>query len=239
MVTWEVMEQEIAVGPACGCSASCCRKFPHVPTGILSDVDHQLIAYHLENRGCDWMDGMPVITGTSEPLPPPDSESTQPSVLVLTSTSKIRCSKPEREIFRNALLEWRDSYWASVRAKYPFLSREWIMTAENIARLVDKAHIFLNSADINASVVGGVIKWMPDEDLTASLLRLLQNFRDVTLERSALELVERQPKRAAHAAVTVNLNQPESDDPFTMGFQQEQWQITDYSHHWYVPALLI
>ena len=113
-----------------------------MPVGVLSDADHHLIAHHLETQQHQ-RGQLRGVTAQSTPM----------SVADLHGAVPFCCSKPEREILRQALLSWRDNQWAAIRSDYPFLSREWIITDNNLGHLVEKAHVLLNSTKVDADLV--------------------------------------------------------------------------------------
>lgn len=223
-VTWEVVEQEIRCGNGM-CSASVCRENPDVAVGVLSVMDHQIIANHLNN-----MKGKNSVAHHSS-----DSEDgTTPAVEPIPS---LRCSKPEREILHEALLSWRDTEWAGIKSRFPFFSREWVMTNENISRLVDKAHLILNASMIDATFISSIAaSTLNDSDpIINSLTMLLEDFRENRRSRDVKAALERQTKRRAR---TIAL---EFDDPFRVHPQDMapvdssssltgSWQIPGYFH---------
>ena len=72
----------------------------------------------------------------------------------------LRCSKPERENLRRALISWRDQYWADVCSRFPLFSKDWIITDKNINRLIDKAHLLLNQPGLD--ILKGMIRTIAD-----------------------------------------------------------------------------
>ena len=223
VVVWEVVDQVIATGPDCGCSSLACRINPDMPVGVLSDADRQIITHHLgkqhqQRQGATTMSVVPA----DVPLD-------------LHSAAPLRCSKPERAILRQALLSWRDNQWAAIRADYPFLSREWIITDNNLGHLVEKAHVLLNSAQVDANLVRQLIKCISNEAIISSLVSVLQEFCTTRRERDNEEKANRQPKRSR-----IEQNDTENSDPFLDSFIPSsssnivQWQIQDYLHERYV-----
>lgn len=94
-ITWVVEEQQIATGSACGCSAKCCREDPEKAIGLLTDAEWALILHHMKM--------LAIQTGS-------DQSGTPSTSIPTTSSSTLQCSKPEREILRQALTSWRDAY---------------------------------------------------------------------------------------------------------------------------------
>jgi superfamily II DNA helicase RecQ len=114
-VTWEVVEQEIRCGNGM-CSASVCRKNPDVAVGVLSIMDHQIIAIHLNTlKGQNSV----ALRNLNHPSDSEDgTTNTSPGLLQAEPT--LRCSKPERQILHEALLSWRDTEWAGIKPCFPF-----------------------------------------------------------------------------------------------------------------------
>jgi hypothetical protein len=140
-----------------------------MPVGVLSDADRQLITHHLETQQHQHGQGVSALPITMSVTPAEVQ-------LNLHSAAPLRCSKPEREILRQALLSWRDNQWAAVQADFPFLSREWIITDNNLGHLVEKAHVLLNSPQVDADLVRQMIKCISNEATIASLVSVLQEF---------------------------------------------------------------
>jgi len=97
------------------------------------------------------------------------------------------CSKAEKDILRQALLLWRNSYWVKIRNDYPFFSRDWVITNENIGHLVDKAHILLNTPQVDVAIVRSLIKCISDDMTMTSLVCVLQEFCDMWREQDLEE----------------------------------------------------
>jgi hypothetical protein len=109
------------------------------------------------------------------------------------------------------------------------------MTNENIARLVDKAHLILNTSTIDATFISSIaVSTLNDSDpIINSLTMLLEDFRENRRSRDAKAALERQTKRRARAIPL------ESDDPFQVhpqdmalvdGSLTSSWQIHGYFH---------
>ncbi|KAF5374595.1 hypothetical protein D9615_008912 [Tricholomella constricta] len=226
-VTWVVEEQQIAMGGACGCSSKCCRVDPEKSIGLLTDTERALVLHHMAMLAAP--------TG-AHPTNTPDNQicSTEPlSDLISTcSSAPLRCSKPEREVLRQALVSWRDARWASIRSNNPFLSREWVLSDGNISRLVDKAHILLNSHTVDARLVNDIIKWMADDLKMHSLVSTLQNFCAARREREIREAAERKSKRPNSRSVSSTAH---DTDLFAQSSSENAissftWQIQNYIH---------
>ena len=227
-VMWEVEVQEIATGGRCGCSSLVCRVDPTTPVGVLSESDRQLISRHIQT-----LRGIPRLQGINSPPSSSDSMSITPAEAGL-----FRCSRAEKDILKQALLTWRDSYWAKIRYDYPFFSRDWVLTNENLCRLVDKAHTLLNTPQVNAEIVRRLIKCISDDATMSSLVCVFQEFCDMRHERDLEERNSRRPKRGRVKVATLNQN----IDPFldsymestqastSLGSSLVQWQLPDYSH---------
>ena len=227
-VTWEVVEQEIRCGNGL-CSAAVCRKNPDVPVGLLSAMDRQTIAIHLNT-----------LKGLRNHSPDSEDRSTNTSMGLPEPT--LRCSKPERQILHDALLSWRDTEWAQIKPRFPFFSRGWVMTNENIDRLVDKAHVILNTSKIDATFISSIATTtLEDSDpIINSLITLLEDFRKNRKSHDAQAALERQAKRTRAVP-------SEPDDPFRVQAAQSQdsdmalvdssltnsWQIHGYLHERY------
>ena len=133
---WEVEVQEIATSGRCGCSSLACCIDPTIPVGVLSELERQLISHHIQT-----MQGIP------------QSQAVD-STMSITSAEAgpLCCSKAEKDILWQALLSWRNSYWATIRNDYPFFSHDWVITNKNIGRLVDKACILLNTPQVDVAI---------------------------------------------------------------------------------------
>lgn len=147
------------------------------------------------------------------------------------------CSKAEKDILHQALLSWRDTYWVKIRADYPFFSRDWVITNENLGRLVEKAHVLLNSPRVDVATVRNIIKCISDEATLASLIVVLQEFCDMRRERDMEEVNARRAKRGRPSRIV----QSQNVDPFLDSYGQQmsipgphstivQWQLQNYSH---------
>ena len=237
-ITWEVIEQPIATGGSCGCSAACCRKDPNIPVGLLSNLEREAIKHHLQIL----QRIRPELVSSLELEEPPltntsDSDSMPVDGTILHAQTRpalpaLRCSKPERENLREALISWHDQYWANVRSRYPFLSREWIITNKNINLLVDKAHLLLNQPTLDVNFVKGIIRTMSDNTILSSLLSILEAFCTARRERDAQEALDKQPKRAYRRrqnSDSENINpHPLPLEP--SGSRTLQWQLENYLH---------
>jgi superfamily II DNA helicase RecQ len=109
-ITWDVVDQVIARGGDCGCSAMVCRKDGSVAVGLLTEADREVISHHLQTL-----------------RDPHRANSTMSNVLPFsagyentnnTPLSNLKCSKPERENLRTDLISWRDVQWASIRTDW-------------------------------------------------------------------------------------------------------------------------
>ena len=228
-VTWEVVEQEIRCGNGL-CSAAACRETADIPVGVLSAMDREIIAIHLNT-----------LKGLGNHSPDSEDRSTNTSLRPPVPEPTLRCSKPERQILHDALHSWRDIEWARIKPSFPFFSRGWVMTNENIARLVDKAHIILNTSTIDASFISAIATTtLEDSDpIINSLIKLLEDFRENRRSHDAQAALERQTKRTRAVP-------SETDDPFRVIAAQPQdmalvdssltnsWQIQGYFHERYV-----
>lgn len=179
--SWEVMEQSESARPLPGrcCSARCCREDPVVPLGLLSDTERERVYTYIRK-----------LYGTSHAsLPRVPAEISPAAALAVSSTQDPpsptrRCSMAERDVLRDILQAWRDRCWASVKHKNPMLSREWILDDRNLDQLVAKAHLIVNASTINATLVRRLIVWITDQDLMASLVATLQEFRSAFIARA-------------------------------------------------------
>jgi len=224
-VTWEVLDQEIAKGGDCGCSSLVCRADPSVAVGLLSEAERQIISHHLQTlqtRG-----GSRNLASQGLPL----------MSITPAESGPLRCSKAEKDILHQALLSWRDTYWVKIRADYPFFSRDWVITNENLGRLVEKAHVLLNSPRVDVATVRNIIKCISDEATLASLIVVLQEFCDMRRERDMEEVNARRAKRGRPSRIV----QSQNVDPFLDSYGQQmsipgphstivQWQLQNYSH---------
>ena len=230
-VTWEVVEQEICCGNGL-CSAASCRENPDVPVGVLSAMDWQTIAIHLNT-----------LKGHGHGNHSPDSEDQTTDTSLGLPEPILRCSKPERQILHDGLVSWRDTEWARIKPRFPFFSHGWVMTDENIGRLVDKAHVILNTSTIDARFISSIATTtLEDSDpIITSLIELLEDFRENRRSNDAQAALERQTKR------TCPVLSAEPDDPFHVHAAQPQdsmaladssltnsWQIHGYFHERYV-----
>jgi hypothetical protein len=228
-ITWEVVEQEIASGSLCGCSSAACRSHPDVPVGMLSDVERSVIKHHLKTLHRI----RPELTPSLNEAPSSEGSDPPPS-----QNQPLRCSKPERENLRQALILWRDQYWSGVRSRYPFFTSEWILTNENINRLVDKAHLLLNQPQLNVDFVKGLIRSIPiDNMVLSSLVSVLKAFCTARRDRDAQEALERRPKRIYRrhqpsADISDPFQNSENTDPHLVSGAglQMQWRVEGYSH---------
>ena len=228
-VTWEVVEQEIRCGNG-RCSATVCREDPDVAVGVLSAMERQIIDIHLNTLKGQNSPGLEINSSVFED----DTTNTSQGLPEAT----LRCSKPERQNLHEALLSWRDTEWARIKPCFPFFSCEWVMTNENIARLVDKAHLILNTSTIDATFISSfATSTLEDSDpIIYSLTLLLEDFRENRRSRDAEAALERQNKRRARAVPL------EFDDPFQVHSQDmapvdasltNSWQILGYIHERY------
>ena len=182
-VTWEVERLDLAKGPTCGCSAKCCRVNKNEPIGLLTDRNRAQI-----QRCMDIL---------------------HPSTQATTTASgpQLRCSKPERDNLKEQLVDWCDCQWALVGDKYPFFSRDWILSDEDLKHIVDKAHVVLNVTAVNQQFISEVSKWILTSPCLDSLCQLLEDFRVARQQREAADAVERPRKQ-------MNKHVPVTDDPF-------------------------
>ena len=67
--------------------------------------------------------------------------------LILNAT-RLHCSKPEHDGLREQLEHWHDHKWASIGDRYPCYSRDWVLSDEDLKRIVNKAHIVLGAPSI-------------------------------------------------------------------------------------------
>jgi len=172
-VTWDVDVQEIATGGRCGCSSLACCVDPTIPVGVLSESEQQLISHHIQT-----LRGIPQSQGLDSPSPGIDSTMS----ITYAEAGPLCCSKAEKDILRQALLSWCDSYWVKIRNDYPFFSRNWVITNEYIGRLVDKACILLNTPQVDVAIVRSLIKCISDDTTMTSLVCVLQEFCDMRRE---------------------------------------------------------
>ena len=220
-VTWEVVDQEIAKGGECGCSSLICRADPNVAVGVLSEAERHIISHHLRTQVSS--QGLPMEMMS-------ESESTTPA-----ESGPLLCSRAEKDILPQALLFWRDTYWAKIRTDYPLFSRDWVITNENISRLVEKGHVFLNSPSVDVATVRGIIKCISDGETLASLVLVLREFCDKRRERDLEETNTRRAKRGRPSRTV----QSQNDDPFLDSYTSNpgssssfvQWRLQSYSHH--------
>jgi hypothetical protein len=230
-VTWEVVDQEIAKGGDCGCSSLVCREDPNVAVGVLSEAERQIISHHLRTRASQ---GLTMMSMMSESISPVES-------------GPLRCSRAEKDILHQALRSWRDTYWAKIRADYPFFSRDWVITDENIRRLVEKAHVLLNSPSVDVATVRDIIRCISDEATLTSLVLVLREFCDKRRERDLEEANTRCAKRGRPSQTVHSQN----DDPFLDSYRQMstpgpssrssivQWQLQSYSHQRSVDIIVL
>ncbi|CAA7263911.1 unnamed protein product [Cyclocybe aegerita] len=171
-VEWEVIKQEVVCGEG-GCSAAVCRPSHDVIVGPLSEAERKTISHHLQILRSNG-DNLPTnIDNDNLESNNTEDLSSRPAA---GSTSTLRCSKPERESLQQALVSWHDTYWASVKSKFPFFSRHWILTDENLGRLVERAHVILNATEVNISVIRGLIRTTADDATLESLVGVLNEF---------------------------------------------------------------
>jgi len=104
-MTWDVDVQEIATGGRCGCSSLACRVDPTIPVGVLSESERQLIPHHIQT-----LQGIPQSQGLDSPSPGIDSTMS----ITYAEAGLLCCSKAEKDILRQALLSWCDSYWVKI-----------------------------------------------------------------------------------------------------------------------------
>jgi superfamily II DNA helicase RecQ len=196
-VEWEVATQVVTSGADCGCNARCCRINPAEASGVLTEQDRARIQ------------------SAMDALQPSSISPT----LSLTAT-RARCSKPERDGLRDQLEDWRDREWASVGRKYPYYSRDWLLSDEDLKRIVDKAHIILNVPVINRALLADISRWIPTSPCLDSLCQLLEDFRIAHREREVIDALEHPRKRANPRVILECLV-----DPFVQGVESQPFNV--------------
>ena len=88
-------------------------------------------------------------------------------------------------------MDWRDCEWALVGDKYPFYSRDWILSDGDLKRIVDKAHVVLNATTVDRKFLAELSEWILTSPCLDSLCHLLEEFRVARLQREAAEALER------------------------------------------------
>lgn len=190
-VEWEQAEQHVVQGPDCGCNAKCCRVNPEEAVGLLTVDDRARIQRFMD-----------VLQPSFTPSPLPSNG---------TSTT-LRCSKAERASLKDALEDWRDQQWALIGEKYPFFTRHWLLSDEDLKRIVDKAHIILNASRVDCPVLDNISSWITTCPCLDSLCQLLDDFRTAWELRDAAETHER-PRKRANQRVALDF----LIDPFVQG----------------------
>jgi hypothetical protein len=139
-VEWEVVEQNIELDPGRCCSARVCRKqdAPDQPIGLLTDNDRARIRRHIQTLQGVAHPSLPIpdTPAGSSPLQRP-REGHVGDRTTAKAPSK-HCSQEERATLQEALQSWRREQYVAERSANPFLSRDWIITEENIGRLVGR-----------------------------------------------------------------------------------------------------
>jgi hypothetical protein len=80
-------------------------------------------------------------------------------------------------ILKDKLESWRNEQWALISSKYPYFTRYWLLSDEDIKKIVDKAHLVLNASHIDAPFLSEISQWITTSPSLDSLLQLLQDFR--------------------------------------------------------------
>ena len=195
-IEWEVANQVVTLGADCGCNAHCCRINPEV--GLLTGEDRARIQRAMETL-------QPPATVSSSAFPNP---------------TRLRCSKPERDGLKEQLEHWRDHEWALIGERYPYYSRDWVLSDEDLKRIVDKAHIVLSAPSITQAFLSDISRWIPTSPCLDSLLVLLEDFRVARQERDAVEALERPRKRINRDVVRDSLI-----DPFIQGVESQPFNV--------------
>ena len=164
---WEVAERSEEPRPGACCSARCCHLHPDQPLGVLS-ADQRTLTARLQAR----LDGSRAV---------PMAEPSHPG---LTSSPSRCCSKEDREMLRQLLLTWRDTYWAGVRSDNPLLSRHWVLDDATINSLVAGVHRIINQRNtVDEVFVRQLVPWSWDAGILGGVVSTLESFRKSVINR--------------------------------------------------------
>ncbi|THH15174.1 hypothetical protein EUX98_g9506, partial [Antrodiella citrinella] len=214
-VEWEVVEQDVIPAAGVCCSARICRSDPDQPIGPLTTELRALITHHLT---------------AFNPMHP--ASESAPAAATLPS---MRCSMPERVILRDVVTSWRDERWKAIRARNPFLCRDWIITEPNINRLVDKAHLVLGAVELTVELIQHITssKWIADDDTINSLILVLEEFRAAQRQRLE-ENRKSKPTKKLHSQDTATVpSQASTQSTAVELFSQEDYQMHDTQPSYY------
>ena len=91
----------------------------------------------------------------------------------------IRCPKDEKEIFHQALEQWRTDHWQAIRTMAPMLSRDWVLGEHNTKKLVENTRLVINTpADkIDRRWVRALVDTVSDDAALDSLSSMIRGFR--------------------------------------------------------------
>ncbi|KAH6908481.1 hypothetical protein BKA70DRAFT_1222683 [Coprinopsis sp. MPI-PUGE-AT-0042] len=208
-------KQIVLKGPTCGCSAKCCRPIPDRPVGLLSDEDHARIQRYLEHIEQLLEGGGELAAEEGDDDVEMGDEDAEADEEVV---SPMRCSTAERENLRIMLTAWRDREWAKIEADNPFLSREWILTDEDVKTLVSKAHLVVNAFRRDAASVRRII---PKSIISIELLGLLAAELDKFVDKfKARQPAPTRPNKRRRPRGESATATTDPDDPFTANSEQ-------------------
>ncbi|KAF5334931.1 hypothetical protein D9611_012779 [Ephemerocybe angulata] len=192
-------EQVVTPGPACGCSAKICRPLsaPQTPVGLLTDGDHRRVIDLLKALGLQAPTSSAGTDDQSHAAEGSSSADLGQSVPPMPVPAKLSCTKVERATLHDQLTAWRDKQWANMRAQLPMCSRDWILGPPDIKRIVEKAHIIVNSPTIDEELLKKITtdSFMMSEDLLRSLIARVSKWKEGFFEARRKEGEERKGKR--------------------------------------------
>ncbi|KAJ2911516.1 hypothetical protein MD484_g8898, partial [Candolleomyces efflorescens] len=254
-VLWVPYNHDLKPGPHCGCSARCCRPDPATPVGLLSVEEKHHIDAMLKQLKQSSSSATPLSvtippcqTLPSPPLQP--SQTSQHPLIMLTSnesrpeteastqdqapsntTFRTQCTKAEKESLRESLLAWRESFWAGIRKKNPFLNEEWILTSENIQRLVEKAHILVAAPTVDEALVRSIIpkNFIIGSSLTP-LANLIDTFRATTIQQRAEASAAHPSKRRRDTNFDPFIDTTNSSNADSRQHHTHLFQLENYVH---------
>ena len=187
-IEWEVAKQVVTSGADCGCNARCCRINPEEALGLLTEQDREQIQCAMDA------------------LQPPATVSSTSSSS--SNAARLRCSKPGHDGLREQLKHWHDHQWASINDRYPYYSHDWVLSDEDLKRVVDKAHIILSTPSITWTFLSNISRWILTSPCLDSLCQLLEDFHAARQERDAVEAMECPRKCINHDVVQDTLTDP-------------------------------
>ena len=256
MVLWDPHNQRVKPGGHCGCNARCCRPNPATPVGLLTAADLRRIEHHNakikaskapttvtpptsitststspEQAGLTPATSTSTVSSSHPDLTPTDSSTNTMASNATdeTAITAYTCSRPEREQFKDALHNFRDTFWGTAKKDNPFLSRHWILSDENIKRLVTKAHVLLNMpTTIDVPTLKVLIPKSFDMGLE-ELAKVAEDFRRNGREHREREAAAR-PNKRPHTTAPADIG-PFTDTTNSLPYSAMLggWKIDNYA----------